>query len=485
MAKRFEALNKLYESVREASHDFRITTAPFKQFDPEQLERTLEIEEKGRSNGGANHPASSSVEPDEVEKTIIEQIEGARDEAYQVLEDRLHDYATRIRNFDFDGHFSHVRMTNNSSVDDFRANVASGRDELYSLRNLLRQADIELADFRERNGLEKRVAQMKTVGFTILKWMIIVVLLFLETALNGVFLAEGSTQGLVGGYTVAFAFAFGNVVLTVLNGWFLIPRVVHKSAAQRALGYVGIIVWIGVATIVNFVLAHYREVSQLGVDDVGRAVMDHIRTSTFDFTSISSWILFFSGLIFSLIALVDTLLMRDIYPGYGGTFQRYLDREDDYIGRKIELIGDLKKTRDEHNTTVENIIRALSNRRKDSAAAIDARSRMIKLYSEHQIHLEIVARRLLGTYREANRKARTEPVPLRFSKQFKLDRIKADVDKSSDWSDKELAERINAAQAELIEQMTRISNEFDEAVKSYHQLDNIFPETINGATRQA
>jgi DNA-binding transcriptional MerR regulator len=485
MAKRFESLNKLYDSIRESSHDFRITTAPFKQFDPEQLERTLELEEKGRANGSANLPPPTSKEPDDVEKAIIERIDSERDDAYQVLEDRLNDYATRIRNFDFDGHFSHVRMTNNSSVDDFRASVATGRDELHTLRQRLRGADVELADFRERNGLEKRVAQTKSAGFTILKWLVIIVLLIVETALNGVFLAEGSDQGLVGGYTVAFAFAFANVALTVLNAFFVIPRIVHRSIFQKLIGFLGVVFWIFFAVLVNFVLAHFREVSALAPDNMGAAVVDHMRTSTFDFTSINSWILFVSGLIFSLIALVDTLLMKDIYPGYAGTYQRYLDKQDDYIDTKIELIDALKKTRDEHNAKVEEIIRALSNRRKDSASAIDARARMIKLFSEHQAHLESVAKRLLGTYREANRKARSEPEPTRFSAPFKLERRKADVDKSSDWSDKELAERINAAQAELVEQMARISKEFDDAVNSYHQLDNLFPETINGATRQS
>lgn len=481
MAKRFESLNKLFESVKESSHDFRITTAPFKEFDTEKLERTLELEKKGQENGSANLPAASSQEPDEVERSIIELIESERDQSFQVLEGRLEDYATRIRNFDFDGHFGQVRLVNNSSIENFRAQVATGADELHSRRKLLREADVELVDFREKNGLEKRVARMKTPGFTVLKWMVIVVLLFLETAMNGVFLAEGSDQGLIGGYTFAFAFAFANVALTVINGLYGIPRIVHRSVVQKMIGFICFVFWIVAACGINFVLAHYREASQLAVDNLGTVVMDRIRTAPLDFKDINSWILFVSGLIFSLIALVDTLLMNDPYPKYTETYKLYLDRQHEYIDHKSDLIEDLKATRDEHNTTVEEVIRALSIRRKDSAAAIDARSRMIKLFNEHQAHLETAARKLLGTYRDANRKTRMETEPLRFSTKFKLGRIKADVDRTSDWSDKELAERIKAAQEELVQQMGRISKEFDEAVTAYHQLDKLFPETINGA----
>jgi hypothetical protein len=481
MAKRFESLNRLFDTVRESSHDFRMTTAPFNELDPEKLERTLELVEKGRSNGSANLPAAASQEPDDVEKTIIELVNNERDDAFQVLDGRLEDYATRIRNFNFDGHFSQVRLENKSSAENFRAHVASGSDELHTARELLRDADVELANFRKENGLEKRVAKLKTTGFTILKWLVIVVLLVVETWVNGIFLAEATEGGRVEALTLAFAFAFANVAVTVICGLFLIPNIIHKSYARKLIGFLSILFWTAFVCALNFVMAHFREVAMMGADNLGTAVMEHIAKSTFTFSNIESWILFVSGLVFSIIALVDTLLMKDPYPHYAATYKQYLDKKYSYIDQKRDLIEDLKETRDVHNARIEEIIRALSNRRKDSAAAIDARSRMIKLFTEHQVHLEEAARRLLGTYWDANRKARTEPEPRRFSTKFKLERRKSEVDKSSDWSDKELTERINAAQAELMEQMTRISKEFDDAVAEYRQLDNIFPETINGA----
>ncbi len=161
MAPRFDSLNKLFESVRESNHDFRVTTDPFPPLDVEKLERTMELEEKGKRNGGTNSPPEDSRDLDEVERFITERMDSLRDEAYQVLEGHLNNHGTRLRNLDFDGHFSRIQVVNNASVDDFRADVATGRDELHGLRNDLKEADEELADFRARNRLEKRVARTK------------------------------------------------------------------------------------------------------------------------------------------------------------------------------------------------------------------------------------------------------------------------------------------------------------------------------------
>ncbi|MBZ7925002.1 hypothetical protein LAC81_30150 [Ensifer adhaerens] len=480
MAPRFDSLNKLFESVRESNHDFRVTTDPFPPLDVDKLERTLELEEKGTRNGKANTPKEDSRDQDEVERGIAERIESLRDDAYQVLEGHLSTYGTRLRNLDFDGHFNRIQVVNNASVDDFRADVATGRDELHGLRKDLRESDVELANFRKLNGLELRVARTKGRMATILKWCVILALLIVETMVNGIYLAKGNDQGLVGGIGYAFSFAFANVVSTVVLGLFVVPRVVHRSFWWKLVGLLGIAAWLTVALGLNLVMAHYREVSATAFDNVGRIVMERLTNAPLVMNDIDSWVLFASGVLFSTIALIDSLLMKDPYPGYADTYTRYVDARDDYIDRKADLIDQLKGIRDDHNQKVDGIILALSQRRKECAAIIDSRTRMIKQFSEHQNHLEVSGRRLFATYREANRATRTEPQPKRFSTQYSLDRRKPAIDKSDDWSDKELGERIKAAQAEMADQMKRISAEFEAAVTAYHQLDNLFPETING-----
>lgn len=484
MAK-FESLNKLYDSLKEASHDFRITTDPFPPLDSLRLTKTLELEDKGLQNGKANIPPPNARDFDDVERAIIERVENQRDDSFQVLEDQLHTYATRLRNLDFDGHFSQIEMTNHSSVEDFKADVAGGRDELFIRRSDLKATDVELEDFRKRNGLERRVAQMKGKLETWLKILFVVLLLLVETGVNGVYLADGNNSGLVGGVGYAFGFAFVNVVGTFLLAFFGIRQLNRRAFGWKVLGFISLLVWIALAIGVNLALAHYREISATAVENVGMLVRQRLFSDPMGLADIDSFVLFAGGFLFSVAAMLDALFITDPYPKYARTYARYVEARDEYAGEKDHRIDRLKGIRDDHNDKIEGIIQGLTKRRRECASIIDARTRMTKLFAEHQTHLEAVGRKLLSTYRDENRSARTEAEPKHFKQQYKMERRKVVIDTSDDWSDKELSERIQAAQTELSSQMKRISKAFEEAVTAYHQLDNLFPETINGTPAQA
>jgi len=479
---RFESLNKLYDSLRESSHDFRITTDPFPPLDPDKLSKSMELDRKAAENGKANTPGANAGDFDDVERAIIERVEAQRDDSFQILEDQLHTYATRLRNLDFDGHFGKIEMTNHSSVEDFQADVAGGRDELFIRRKDLRATDEELEDFRKRNRLEKRVARVKGKLDTTLKVLFIVFLLIFETAVNGIYLAKGNDSGLVGGIGYAFGFAFVNVVGTFLLALFGIRQLNRRSLWLKFIGFLSLFAWFILALALNLAMAHYREISATAVENIGTLVRQRILSEPFGLSDIDSFVLFAGGFLFSAAALLDGLFMTDPYPGYAGTYSRYVAAREEYAGEKDHRIERLKQIRDDHNEKIEGIIQGLSKRRKECAAIIDARTRMTKLFAEHQTQLESVARKLLVIYREGNRTNRSEPEPKHFKAQYKLERRKVVIDTSDDWSDKELSERIKAAQTELSGQMKRISKAFEDAVTAYHQLDNLFPETINGSS---
>lgn len=478
---RFESLNKLYESIRESSHDFRITTDPFPPLDPEKLARSMEIERKASENGKSNVPARATRELDDVERSIVERVESQRDDSLQILEDQLNTYATRLRNLDFDGHFSQIEMTNHSSVEDFQADVTGGRDALFIRRKDLKETDEELAHFRKRHRLEKRVARVRGGLETSLKILFVAFLLIVETAVNGIYLAKGNDSGLVGGIGYAFGFAFVNVIGTFLLALFGVRQLNRHSIALKFVGFASLLLWIALAVALNLAMAHYREISASAVDNIGLLVRQRIVSDPLGLADIDSFVLFAGGFLFSIAALLDGLFMTDPYPGYAGVYSRYVAARDEYAGEREHRVDGLKEIRDDHNAKIEGIIQGLSKRRKECAAIIDARTRMTKLFVEHQTQLEGVARKLLAIYREQNKAVRTEEEPKHFKTQYKMERRKVIIDTSDDWSDKELSERIQTAQAELSSQMKHISKAFEDAVTAYHELDHIYPETINGS----
>jgi len=480
----FEALNKLWSGVRESSHDFRASTEIFPQIDRDKLVQTLNVLEKGEANGRANRPATAAQSLDEVEQRVVGRIEQEKASAYQVLEDQFQTFEGRLRNLDFEGQFGLIRQANASSLSDFKAEIASGVDELHGLRRDLKIAEDEMTSFKRRHRLD-RAAKVPSAGATSVKIALLVVLVLVEIVMNGNFLAKGSEQGIIGGITEAVVFGVLNIGAALLFAIFCVRNLVHRSWLMKVVGLLGLAAYVGVALAVNLALAHYREVSATILEGAGTEVIRRIRENPLGLVELNSWMLFAIGIFFSILAFIDGCMLTDPYPGFAGVQRRLDEARQNYISGKLDLIDNLREIRDEHNGKIEAIVRDLSSRRQESAAIIAHRTRTMGLFAEYQSHLERTANSVLTAYREANRAARTDAEPQYFAAAYKLERITPVIKTSEDWDDRVLTERIQLAQAELSDQISKIGAAFEAAVAQYHKLDNLFPEAGVGSEQAA
>lgn len=481
---RFEALNKLWENVRESNHDFRASTEVFPAIDTEKMSATLDIRAKGAENGGLDRPASAARSFDEVEQRIVGRIEEEKATSYQLLEDQFQTFEGRLRNLDFEGQFGMIRQANASSLSDFKAEVASGVDELHGLRRHLKTAEDEMVSFKARHRLD-RAAKVSSAGAQSLKISIIVFLILIEMVMNGSFLAKGSEQGIVGGITEAIVFAVLNIGSALLFAVFCVRFLVHRSILLKLLGFIGLVAYIALAIVINLALAHYREVSSTVLTGAGAEVIARLRTDPAGLAELNAWMLFAIGLLFSIIAFIDGCYLTDPYPGFAGVRKRLDAARTHYIDRKLDLIDNLRDIRDDHNAKIEEIVRDLSARRQESAAIIANRVRTVGLFTEHQNHLERAANALLTIYREANRIARTGPEPAYFTEPYALARLTPVLRTGEEWDNDKLSRRVEAAQSELTEQIRKIGVEFEAAVEAYHRLDTLFPEADIGTIKAA
>lgn len=474
MAARFEALTRLWEQVRQTNHDFKASTDIFPQLDTEKLSRSLELVELGEANGKENKPPKSARVLDEVEQRVVARVEEEKKTSHQVMEDQFQSFEDRLRNLDFQGQFGLIRQANYTSLSDFKAEVTLGQNQLHGRRRDLQDIEKELEFFKTKHGLN-RTAKISSPGMMFFKVSVLIFLLLLETTLNGSFLAKGSEQGILGGVTLAFTVAALNIGWALLLSFFAVRLLVHRSYFFKFLGLIGLVAYVCLAVVINLGLAHYREISATAFGDAGREVMNRLINAPLDLADVNSWVLFGLGLLFSVIAFIDGCVLVDPYPGFSSVQKRVRRAREEYVDEVEALIDNLKEIRDEHNEKVELIIRDLSQRRQEAQAIIAHRTRVIGLFNEHQNQLERSANALLVIYREANRRARTEPEPKYFASAFKLDRITPSFQSTEEWNDKALAEEIKAAQEELSEQMRQIGKEFEDAVSRYRQLDALFP----------
>lgn len=482
---RFDALNRLWENVRESSHDFRSTTEIFPPLDREKVASSLELRKYGAERGSDNQPPPSAKAFDEVEQAVIARIEEEKRTSFQVLEDQFETFDERLRNLDFEDQLGLIRQANTTSLSDFKAAVKTGANLLHGLRKALKIAENELCSFERRNKLQ-RAARVSSGAWYFAKIAVIVLLLLIETIFNGNFLAVGSERGLLGGVVEAFTFAFLNIMFSLIFGLAWVRFITHHNIMLKLFGFIGGGSYIVFAVTINLALAHYRELAEVSrLAEASGEVMVRLASDPFTLTQLSSWTLFGVGLLFSIIAFFDGLFWTDPYPGFANVQKRLNSARDEYTTQTEDLVDSLRDVRDDHNAKVDEIIRELSQRRREAAAIIKHRDRTIKLFREHQNHLERTANELLTFYHDANRKARTEAEPPHFSEAYKMEAISVTPPSADEKHADRLAKKIDQAQEELSVQIASIGQAFEEAIAQYRQLDDIAPEDRNGSPQTA
>lgn len=464
------------EKVRESSHEFVVTTEIFPDLDVERVARDMNLAEEGKARGSLNQPPKSSKSLDDIELAIVGRVQDARSTAYNNLEDQLQLFAGRLGSLDFEGQFSDIHKANAEGVSNFKAEIVRGRNELHGLRRALNAAEEDYADFRGRHRIN-RAPRVSEGHVWFLKVAFLIFLFLIESIGNGIFLAKGSDMGIVGGIVEALSFSFLNIGIALVFALFCVSLVAHRSYFLKLIGTGAIVAYAALAIALNLGLAHYREITGRILDDAGPLVMSRVLTDPLGLTNIKSWLLFGIGLMFSIFAFIDGWYLRDPYPGYAAVYKRLLAARSKYSTRQEELIDDLLSVRDDHNEKVDFIIKSLSGRRREHNAIIVHRAKLLSLFVQYQEQLERTANVLLKRYREGNANARTESTPKYFDSPYKLERIKPTKAGESELTDKDVAESIRKAQAELTEQIRNIAAVCDDGIDQYRELDKLHPET--------
>lgn len=350
---------------------------------------------------------------------------------------------------------------------------------MHDLRQKLSDATRSYNAFKAKNNIT-RAPQVTPKSLLFVKYAVLLCIFVFEFIANGYFLAKGNEMGIVGGFIQAMAFAFVNIGFTLFFALICVRRLYLPSMFQKIVGVVSIGLYGCFAIALNLFLAHYREVSGTTFEEAGRVALAQAVANPLGLQDIESWLLFASGLLFSLIAFVDGWSLTDPFPGLAKTYKQMLHARSEYTDRQAYLIDDLTSVRDSHEGNIKEIIESLNERRAQHNEITAHRSKMLSLFVTYQENLERTANTLLNTYRDANRKARKTPVPAYFNQPFKLQRVKPTMQASVELTSQEIAEAIRKTQAELSVQIKEITQICSDGIDKYHELDNLFPDEFNG-----
>jgi len=472
---RLSALERLAQGLWGPPHAYVASLQVFPDISADILTRELKLGAKGEARGKLDEPASNSATFDEVEHGVIERIYAERKAAHQEVVDQLETYASRLGALDFEGRFATIAHAAPAAVGEFKAEAVQGRDLLYQLRRTLVENEQERNAFRIRHRLV-RAPRVSGGIATFLKVALLFFLFVVETYINGVFLAKGSELGLLGGVVEALVFAVLNLVVSFFIGLLGVRQINSRGLFRKLTGLVSILFWFAFAVGLNLALAHYREISGVIYEDAGAQVLKRLMTAPAGLVDIKSWLFFSLGFVFAVAALIDGIFFTDPCPGYAELQKRVLRAHDDYIGHKFALIDELKSIREDAILQMEESQRDLGKRRGEHDSILEARSRLLALFDQHQEQLQRTANALLANYRSANRQARYSVAPARFDQPWIMERIRVDADLSPSLVRNELDDEIKAMQDLLKTEIIAIHRAFDDAIESYRQIDDLVPE---------
>lgn len=470
-----KSISRLRNMVTRPLHTYRPTTETFPNLDTHLIASEMELAAKGLSRGRENQPSSESQTTDQVENDIFEHVSAAQKRAHDSLENHLAGFRQRLVELDFDTQFSDIRAASMGGLSDLSQELQIGLDDLHEARRDLTAQEKAYAAFTAKNKLD-RPAKVSSKAGTFFKVTLIIFLMLGEFVTNGTLLAEGNSFGLVGGILESIIFSGVNVGVAVFFGLYLIPNLNHRNIFRKFAGLLSFFAYLSVAVIINLGLAHYREVAITLQEGAGALVMERLFGRTLILDDFQSWILFTLGFLFSLIAMIDSLTLRDPYPGFSHRDKALRVARAAYADERREAIEALGEVRKEYEETLTAARAGLGKQRGEHDAIVAHRLRLISIFDEHQAQLEKAGNALLRVYRDANSSARETEVPKRFEEKFQLERISVSVASEGEWKDADLRARIVEAQGEIDKLFGRLSDEFASALRRYVELDIIVPE---------
>ncbi|HUY67708.1 MAG TPA: hypothetical protein VMV79_00215, partial [Alphaproteobacteria bacterium] len=350
---------------------------------------------------------------------------------------------------------------------EFTVKVDEGKAKLFTLWRNLCMIENQWNDFRKHHRL------MHPADYPLSRlwsFTIILVILAIESILNGNFLAHGLETGLIGGVIEAFVIAAINVSFGYFLGDCVVRYLFHRSYLLRALALIEVPVSVGIAVSFNLLVGHYRDALN-GPDPLHASAiaLNSLAMNPFVLASFQSWMLFAMGLFFCMVAALDGFKMDDPYPGYGKISRKHEEITQEYMNEKANIIDDLNHTRDRALESIRNARQNLAARRAELAGILDHRDKLIHLFETHRDYLNRAANDLLAFYRRTNAEARTAPAPRHFGDSYALPPSPLPAPPPAANAAR-LEANIEETDTALKSAISQVNTRFEEAIRSFHQV---------------
>ncbi len=438
------------------------------ELDLEKIKDELNLIQEGQSRGEKNIPSSSTKALDDIEHQIIATIEAEQRRQQQTLNNQLQAYQQRIGKLDLEHEAINIASAAQRASTEFIVKVDDGKAKLFTLWRNVCMIENQWNDFRKKHNLTHPADYPLS---RLWNFAIIIVILGIESVLNGTFLARGLETGLIGGVVEAFVIAAINVSFGFFLGNSVMRYLFHRNYFVRALTLIEVPISCTIAVFFNLLVGHYRDALN-GPDPMhaSAAALDSFTLHPFALVDIQSWVLFAMGLFFSVVAAVDGFKMDDPYPGYGKISRKHDEIIQEYTDEKANIIDDLSSTCSQALNDIREARQSLATGRSELSGILDHREKLSQHLEESHKYLNRAANDLLSTYRNANMRARSSPAPAHFNGSYSLPKSSALDSLPIAINEKFLDTNIDKTDEVLQKAINQVNTQFEQAVKEFHQI---------------
>lgn len=315
--------------------------SPF--YDQETFDRTHRVIERARDDAmhaQADQPSEVSENYDVLsacEQDIVKAGHSGYEVAITHLRNKLAELREQIAECKKQAHLGFE-----GAIHEFKGNLHQLRenhiDNLVMARADAINAGKSLNLFKRENRLNRNADYPESFRLS-LAWISIIIVV--EGVFNAGIFMEAGSGGLLVGFILAMAFSAVNVSMSFIAGLFAYRQLIHSKAWRRFVGGFFVVVHGVVTVTLNLAVAYYRSVLESNPDMAGLNALAGFTDNPFQIDSIWGFVLFFLGMIISVVAVWKGIKFDDAYPGYGPMDRAYRMAEARYSDIKKEMLEKL------------------------------------------------------------------------------------------------------------------------------------------------
>ncbi len=388
------------------------TPIEFRVIDYDELALELDVESLAKQAARDNKPNSENLSSDANELKFKDDLSRRAFQSGNRVKQSLTNLRDSIMNTSMAKEASEIEEIGVK----FERQISSG------LNGKIAQLRTMEADYRQLNddiNHFKKVNSIRRAAFYpdshILTFSMLFLALILESMLNGVFFAEGSDAGLVGGIAIAFIISFFNISIGFVTGFYLRYKN-HVIKSKMFMSYMFLIISIVFSFVFNLLVGHYREALGIDPDNAKSVAVQKFAEGIMSIYDVQSWLLIAVGLVFFGLAIYKGYKLDDKYPEYGKICRNREQIKDDINSEKEILFEEFDELHEDFEVRLDQISKDIQVISKRLNSYVNAIENQESLYSSYKSHLQNCLNYIIRSYREINENERSDPIPDYFKK---------------------------------------------------------------------